>query len=196
MAKCLVNGLLPEHANRIFVFLVLFLKFERSTYHRVFFVYVSKAPSQVSTKIRPHIAIWLLPKIILFISSLSAKGFVVCFYILATRIRLIRLGTRGAPRSWHLGIPSSLPSEQGLGIPSQQQKACGSSAYQEADIAKQDAGSFLRGKNPGGTLSFASCKCPPAQSWSWAQLSYSEGLSFCINTYQHLSSEKIVQGPE
>lgn len=84
MVKRLVNGLLPEYANRIlgFVFLVLFLKFDRATPHRVFFVYVRKALSQVSTKMRAHMAIYLLPKIILFIISLSAKGF-VCFHILA-----------------------------------------------------------------------------------------------------------------
>lgn len=109
MVKCLVNGLLLENANRIlgFVILVLFLKFERATPHRIFFVYVRKALSQVSTKMRPHTTFCLLPKSILFIISLSAKGF-VCFHILATWIRFIRLGTTGAPRSWHLGILSSL----------------------------------------------------------------------------------------
>lgn len=144
MVKCLVNGLLPEYANRIlgFVFLVLFIKFEKATYHRVFCVCKK---STVSTKVRPRMAIWLLPQIILFFIGLSAKGF-VSFHFLAMWIRLIRLGTRGAPRSWHLGILSSLTSEQGLGIPSQKQKACGSSSHQEADCAKQEAGSFLRCK--------------------------------------------------
>lgn len=93
-------------------------------------------------------ATWLLPQIILFIISLSAKSF-ICFH---TLVMGIRLGTRGASRSWHLGIQSSLPSKQGLAIPSQKQKACGSSTHQEADRAKQDAGSFLRYKNSGGTL--------------------------------------------
>ena len=82
---------------------------------------------------------WLLPKINIFIISLSVKRF-VCFYILATWIRLITLGTTGALRSWCPGIPSSPLSKQGLGIPSQKQKACGSNAHQEAYRAKHNAG--------------------------------------------------------
>lgn len=130
--------------------------------HKIWESYISQSifcvckKSTVSTKVRPRMAIWLLPQIILFFIGPSAKGF-VGFHILAMWIRLIRLGTRGAPRSWHLGILSSHPSEQGLGIPSQKQKACGSSSHQEADCAKQEAGSFLRCKNSGGTLWFASC---------------------------------------